>query len=153
MLKYIWVYFMKKYYILESIVAILILIGFVVFLVLNQNKDLQLLFNYRTSLITFGFILPISHIIFIVIKMSMNKTYVSNKYDSMMTYFIVLFLATVLVFLNYVIKDEWFYKLCGLFWIFIPFAYVLFITLGILLSLKDKKKINKLKNIRINKTN
>jgi magnesium-transporting ATPase (P-type) len=83
----------------------------------------------------------------------MNKTYVSNKYDSMMSYFIVLFLATVLVFLNYVIKDEWFYKLCGLFWIFIPFAYVLFITLGIVLSVKDKKRINKLKNIRINKTN
>lgn len=144
---------LKKYYILEAVVFIVSLILFFIFIFLNQNKDIQELYNYKSALIYFGFIVPIIHIIFIVIKMSLNKHYISNKYDSMMSYFIVLFLASVLVVLNYTIKDEWFLNVHILFWLFIPLAYIFFVSLGIALSKKDNAKLKRIKNIKINKTN
>jgi len=144
------VIFMKIYHIIEAILQVIAFIVILLVLVFNQNKINLEYFNYKIVLIYFGYVIPVIHIIMILIKQLSVKRYLGSKYDSIMSYFIVLVSGFIHILLIYNIDSNTFNKIHILFWLLIPLIYIVFILCGILL---EKRDIKKNKNLKIRANN
>lgn len=135
---------MKKYIIFEVLTQIIALVGCIIFICVNQNRDNLIYFNYISSLVYFGYIIPSIHIIWILIKQIRLKEYLGSKYDSMFSFYAVIAFAFIHMLLIYYISEEVLVKYIVVFVLLIPFIYSLFISLMIIFEKRDNKRLKKI---------
>ena len=136
---------MKKYEIFEILTHILISLIAVIVMINLKNIDNFEYHAFLVFIVITGFVLPLVHVLYILIKQIRIKEYVSKRYNSIGCYGFVFSIGVLYIIVYYVISVEWFYKLHILFWI-IPFViYIsLFITFFLLQKKDDKKIPNKI---------
>lgn len=135
---------MKKYIIFEVLTQIIALVGYIIFICVNQNRDNLIYFNYISCLVYFGYIIPSIHIIWILIKQIRLKEYLGSKYDSMFSFYAVIAFAFIHMLLIYYISEEVLVKYIVVFVLLIPFIYSLFISLMIIFEKRDNKRLKKI---------
>ena len=140
---------MKKRLLIEFCMFTIALIIYIA--VLSLKKDLSD-FDYYLEFILFsGLIFPLFHLISILIYELNDKAYLSKRYDSVMTYFIILISGFVYIVTKYTLNTV-FDKIKYLMWVIPLLIYITCITLGVILQKKDDKK-NKNIKIKNNKLN
>ena len=140
---------MKKRLLIEFCMFTIALIIYI--LVLSFKKNLSD-FDYYLEFILFsGLIFPLFHLIGILIYELNDKTYLSKRYDSVMTYSVILISGFVYIVTKYTL-NTFFDKIKYLMWVIPLLIYITCITLGVILQKKDDKK-NKNIKIKNNKLN
>ena len=140
---------MKKYLLIEVITHVLALaIGIIVMGFQSHIENYELHFFLVMTLIL-GFINPIIHVVFVLIKQMKIKDYIPKKYNSVSCYGFMFGVGGYYLIMNYLTPIEVFYKLHILFWIIPLIIYAILIPLFIYLQKKDDKKITN--KIQVNK--
>lgn len=129
---------MKKYQIIECLLYVICLISYIVFLVLNKDKGIY--FIFKSYYIVLGFIVPVIHIVMILLKQILVKSYLGYKYDSIMTYFVVIINCLFSIIFRRFITEEIFNKTSCLYFIFEVIVYIVLIVIGIKLEKNEKNK-------------
>ncbi len=140
------VIFMKKYLIFEIICHILaVAIGVIVMANLSHIENYEFYFFIVLTMIL-GFLLPIIHVVFILVKQLKIKEYIPKRYNSLSCYGFMFLVGGYYIIMNYLVPIDVFYKFHILFWIIPILLYVILIPIFVLLQIKDDKKItNKIK--------
>ncbi len=128
---------MFKRVLIEGTLFILTILSYVLYLFLNKsNTDLDFFLSY---VLFIGLILPLAHLFGILIYQVINKGYISSKYDSLMTYFIILINGFVYIITKYTLANV-FNNIKYLMWIIPIIIYITLIITGIIMEHKDKEK-------------
>ncbi len=133
---------MKKYHVIESFLYVICLISYIVFLIINKEKGLY--FIFKSYYIVLGFIVPVIHIGMILLKQILVKSYLGYKYDSIMTYFIVICNCLYSIIIRRLITEEIFNQSSLLYFMVELLIYVVLIFVGIKLEKNEKNKKSKI---------